>query len=220
MPLSSIVYAINGQIINEQTGAAIPNIAIGGTTSNQDGYFSYSYTPTLGKTGEIVVNIKTNGYLPYEKIIAVDKIPKQLLIELQPQVSNITLSAFDFPVPPMIIVPGGTFTMGCTPEQEYVCQLHERPAHQVKLDSFEIGKYEVTNEEFAAFLNDYGSHTIKTGAYVGKALVKADLWGVKLSADGTWQPVEGYSTHPAIGCLLYTSPSPRDQRGSRMPSSA
>ena len=24
----------------------------------------------------------------------------------------------------------------------------------------------------------------------------------------------------AIGCLLYTSPSPRDQRGSRMPSSA
>ena len=25
---------------------------------------------------------------------------------------------------------------------------------------------------------------------------------------------------PLIGCLLYTSPSPRDQRGSRMPSSA
>ena len=25
---------------------------------------------------------------------------------------------------------------------------------------------------------------------------------------------------PATGCLLYTSPSPRDQRGSRMPSSA
>ena len=25
---------------------------------------------------------------------------------------------------------------------------------------------------------------------------------------------------PSAGCLLYTSPSPRDQRGSRMPSSA
>ena len=25
---------------------------------------------------------------------------------------------------------------------------------------------------------------------------------------------------PTYGCLLYTSPSPRDQRGSRMPSSA
>ena len=27
-------------------------------------------------------------------------------------------------------------------------------------------------------------------------------------------------THSAVSCLLYTSPSPRDQRGSRMPSSA
>ena len=32
-------------------------------------------------------------------------------------------------------------------------------------------------------------------------------------ADGAPQPLAGY-------CLLYTSPSPRDQRGSRMPSSA
>ena len=29
-----------------------------------------------------------------------------------------------------------------------------------------------------------------------------------------------YIPHLAMGCLLYTSPSPRDQRGSRMPSSA
>ena len=29
-----------------------------------------------------------------------------------------------------------------------------------------------------------------------------------------------YYPGPGIGCLLYTSPSPRDQRGSRMPSSA
>ena len=30
---------------------------------------------------------------------------------------------------------------------------------------------------------------------------------------------EAFTAHPE-GCLLYTSPSPRDQRGSRMPSSA
>ena len=29
-----------------------------------------------------------------------------------------------------------------------------------------------------------------------------------------------YRTRKDRGCLLYTSPSPRDQRGSRMPSSA
>ena len=32
--------------------------------------------------------------------------------------------------------------------------------------------------------------------------------------------VQNRSTDPYINCLLYTSPSPRDQRGSRMPSSA
>ena len=31
---------------------------------------------------------------------------------------------------------------------------------------------------------------------------------------------EGSRTTPSVVCLLYTSPSPRDQRGSRMPSSA
>ena len=31
---------------------------------------------------------------------------------------------------------------------------------------------------------------------------------------------EGQATSELTGCLLYTSPSPRDQRGSRMPSSA
>ena len=30
----------------------------------------------------------------------------------------------------------------------------------------------------------------------------------------------GYQAQKIIACLLYTSPSPRDQRGSRMPSSA
>ena len=39
----------------------------------------------------------------------------------------------------------------------------------------------------------------------------------------TGQPPMGAINYPSIGsviCLLYTSPSPRDQRGSRMPSSA
>ena len=51
-----------------------------------------------------------------------------------------------------------------------------------------------------------------------------NVWGVKpgLGPLSTWEIeyalLEGFrSEYP---CLLYTSPSPRDQRGSRMPSSA
>ena len=38
------------------------------------------------------------------------------------------------------------------------------------------------------------------------------------NSPGRWSP--SISTTICISCLLYTSPSPRDQRGSRMPSSA
>ena len=34
------------------------------------------------------------------------------------------------------------------------------------------------------------------------------------------RPMHGITVHHVKTCLLYTSPSPRDQRGSRMPSSA
>ena len=205
IPLTAATYTIKGRMINGQTGNPLSNIPIANTTSNQDGYFSYTYTPVSGKEREIAIDIQANGYLPYQKIIATNKLPNQLSIELTPQPSGVTLSAFDFPVPSMVVVPGGTFTMGCTAEQEFVCQLDERPAHKVKLDSFEIGKYEVTNEEFATFLNDYGSNTIKNGPYAGEAIVKPDPWGVQLAADGTWQAAEGYNMHPAVGMTQYSA---------------
>ena len=41
-----------------------------------------------------------------------------------------------------------------------------------------------------------------------------------LSEFGIIIPKGRYSLHDVIGCLLYTSPSPRDRQKSRMPSSA
>ena len=47
-------------------------------------------------------------------------------------------------------------------------------------------------------------------------------FAIKLSANtfGIFDAFENESGRQAHICLLYTSPSPRDQRGSRMPSSA
>nr|NQU89156.1 SUMF1/EgtB/PvdO family nonheme iron enzyme [Bacteroidota bacterium] len=47
--------------------------------------------------------------------------------------------------PDMVFVKGGTFTMGCTREQTD-CKDDEKPRHQVILDDFYIGKYEVTQK--------------------------------------------------------------------------
>ena len=43
--------------------------------------------------------------------------------------------------------------------------------------------------------------------------------GPKRNSRNDREPVDE-SLEQLINCLLYTSPSPRDQRGSRMPSSA
>ena len=53
----------------------------------------------------------------------------------------------------MVFVEGGSFTMGCTPEQ-VTCEADEYPAHQVAVASFEIARHEVTQELWEAVMGD------------------------------------------------------------------
>ena len=74
-----------------------------------------------------------------------------------------------------------------------------------KLDSLTLSKREIRDIGFPI-----RKDLIERGKYISM---------------GTFQCAEyaaqyGVSMNVAGGCLLYTSPSPRDQRGSRMPSSA
>jgi formylglycine-generating enzyme required for sulfatase activity len=57
----------------------------------------------------------------------------------------------------MVYVSGGSFTMGCTSEQKD-CFDDERPSHQVTLNSFYIGKYEVTQEEWQEVMGSNPSY--------------------------------------------------------------
>ena len=64
---------------------------------------------------------------------------------------------------------------------------------------------------------DYWIHKIKAG----QSLRILDLEGNQ-AADTLFYSADNTAEHYSAmdTCLLYTSPSPRDQRGSRMPSSA
>lgn len=55
--------------------------------------------------------------------------------------------------PEMVQLPAGTFWMGVAPTQPYG---DERPQFEVSLESFSIGKYEVTVEEYRQFANVSG----------------------------------------------------------------
>ncbi|MBR1725461.1 MAG: SUMF1/EgtB/PvdO family nonheme iron enzyme, partial [Muribaculaceae bacterium] len=58
----------------------------------------------------------------------------------------------------MIVVDGGTFTMGATPEQGSDADSDEKPAHQVTLSSYSIGQTEVTQELWQAVMGSNPSY--------------------------------------------------------------
>ena len=51
----------------------------------------------------------------------------------------------------MLLVPGGTFMMGCSASTQYGCNSNESPTHQVTLtQAFYMGRYEVTQAQWTA----------------------------------------------------------------------
>jgi formylglycine-generating enzyme required for sulfatase activity len=54
---------------------------------------------------------------------------------------------YTFHEPDIVEIPGGNFLMGCESGNP-----NERPVHRVSLNSFAIGRYQVTNREYSVFL--------------------------------------------------------------------
>ena len=65
--------------------------------------------------------------------------------------------AIEIPEIEMVLVEGGTFTMGATPEQGSDAYDDEK-AHKVTLDSFYIGKFPVTQRLWMAVMGSNPSH--------------------------------------------------------------
>ena len=57
----------------------------------------------------------------------------------------------------MVLIQGGTFVMGSDGPESFI---NERPAHPVRVDSFFIDRYPVTNQQFADFVAATGYLTV------------------------------------------------------------
>jgi formylglycine-generating enzyme required for sulfatase activity len=101
----------------------------------------------------------------------------------------------------LIFVEGGSFLMGSEKGDD-----DEKPIHSIKINSFYIGKYEVTNIKFVEFLNDYQQATIKNGDYAGQLIIGVSYgihdWGLHLNAK-TWSPAKGFESYPVINVTWY-----------------
>jgi formylglycine-generating enzyme required for sulfatase activity len=106
-----------------------------------------------------------------------------LLVGLQLK-AQLTLADF-------ILVEGGSFSMG---NASYT---REAPVRTVTLSAFYMSKKTITNSQFAAFLNEYGSTTVRDGEFAGKQLFVADSWGIVAENNG-WKAAAGYEQYPAV----------------------
>ena len=77
----------------------------------------------------------------------------------------------------------------------------------------------VDTSSLTALGNDYGFDTIFERQVEALANKNDTVIGISTSGNSE-NVIRAVNKANSIGCLLYTSPSPRDQRGSRMPSSA
>lgn len=94
----------------------------------------------------------------------------------------------------LVFVQGGSFMMGATPEQDNY-YINELPVHKVALDSYYIGKYEVTQELWQYVMNYEGPAA--DGTYMEKETHDAILrpW---------WQEFE-YAMRTSSDLMVYYS---------------
>jgi formylglycine-generating enzyme required for sulfatase activity len=95
-----------------------------------------------------------------------------------------------------VLVKGGTFTMGDGSD-------NDNPKHIVSLSDFYMGKYQVTNEEYAEFLNIYGSDLAREGEYKGENMIDGGWLGIKKNGY-IWEPYDKqFAKHPIVRVSWY-----------------
>lgn len=117
--------------------------------------------------------------------------------------------------PERILIPAGPFTMGSEAKARDE-DAAEKPPHQVDLPAFYIDRCEVTNAQYATFLNEFGRLDDDAGHRL--------LWehpGLQLEqAEGGWRPRAGMEDHPVVCVTWYGAMAYARWAGKRLPTEA
>ena len=119
------------------------------------------------------------------------------------------------PVPEgMVLIPAGEFSMG---DHHNAGSSDEKPVHTVYLDAYYIDKDEVTNAQYATFLNDYGKNEDAKGH---QFLAIGSSYCLIEKVGGTYQPKAGYENHPVVVVSWYGAAAYAQFHGKRLPTEA
>jgi len=123
-----------------------------------------------------------------------------------------------------ITIPGSGFWMGTDEAEPASCSPagtcyydDERPAHWVDVPTFQISAYEVTNEEYATFLNAVGV----TADADGNAYIDADDPQIRIHHNGSaWATDGDWEDHPMREVSWYGADAYCRWAGGRLPTEA
>lgn len=134
-----------------------------------------------------------------------------------------------------VYVPGGEFMMGSTDEEvndalQQCAEAYgdcrrswfedEQPAHRVLLDGFWIDRTEVTNVQFAAFLNEQDEQAEDGLTWANLLLALESEHCLIEQVDDTFRPEEGYADHPAVMVSWYGAKAYCAWADARLPTEA
>jgi serine/threonine-protein kinase len=111
----------------------------------------------------------------------------------------------------LVYVPAGEFKMGSTDGDD-----DEQPVHTVALDAFWLDQTEVTNAQYAAFLNAQGNS--EEGGVTWLDVEDSDC--LIEQRGSRYQPLAGYETHPVIEVSWYGAAAYCEWVGGRLPTEA
>ena len=220
------VASFNGRIVDAVTGGPLrsganvswewlyrDNRKIPGRLSSTNG--NITIRQSLSRVATLTLRVSAEGYRPYERSFTQaelqrmnGKLPEVRMAVLeqqgidtrqQEQTNNSGRNNYTAILPEMVRVNGGTFTMGCIDKRDKGCNATVQPAHEVTLSTFFMGKYEVTNAEFAVFLNDINDNPTRFN-YPSDS-VEEHQWGLQKSTENAstrWAPAKGYDKYPVI----------------------
>lgn len=116
---------------------------------------------SYGNAPLVISNLSVGVYKMELKLYGYENIKKSIdifqdsILEIRETLNELVIYRIQ---EDMVLVEGGTFTMGCTKEQGRECSDNEKPAHQVSLNSFYISKYEVTQSQWREVMGSNPSY--------------------------------------------------------------
>lgn len=119
-------------------------------------------------------------------------------------------------------IPAGTFIMGC-PRKEKGRVLHyDHEPHKVTLSAYKMSKYEITNAQYAAFLNAKGIGSdgkFANGMHPTQTLIYDASYFFNYT-NNQWVPNVDYVNHPVVNVTWYGATEFATYAGGTLPTEA